>query len=569
MKKNIAIFGAGIAGLSVAHELSKFSNYKINLYEKKDQIGGLARSNRDLDGCATEYCWRVYFGFYQNLLKILKEIPLIENNKKSVLNNLAVYTHINISDSQTSFKDWLIALYKVFYGFTSCNARLDKLDNVTWWQALGASKTSSLFREIATWLGMDRYKGSFKSVVKVGMELHMLNTILSKGYKDFVTTKPTSEAWFDHWKKDLNNKKVRLNLKYQLQSLQIKDNQVYSARVMNIKSKKITSIVADEYILSLPIEALANLVEQTPQLKVGDLKNAQKLKIACYQMQLSFQLYFDRKISLGIYKKSDNNSFLLVDSPWDLIVLSYDQVYSNTKLSNKLKGVKGGWSVAACTTYTPGIVYGKPMNECSYEEITTELWAQLTNSKKLRKIIKENNTFELSKDRVIKWTPMWPTYSTDQKGKLTTTEPKFTNNAGSYALRPSYKTPFSNLYLASAYVKETIDVFSMEAAAYAGKSVAKAIEPRATPVFTKNRPALFSPFRKIDSVLYKYNFPNLNPLLVMSFIFLLLVSLVYLIFLRGSYLHSLFQGIVWNLHRNIIFLSNILRPHTRIILGLS
>ncbi|GEM_PF-1848243 len=569
MKKRIAIFGGGVGGLSVAHELSKFPEYKLNLYEKKTELGGLARSSRDLDGCVTEYCWRVYFGFYANLLKILKEIPLVEDTKKSVFDNLTVYRHINISDSSTPLKDWLLALYKIFYGFTSCDARLDKLDNTTWWQALGASKESGLFKEIGAWLGMDRYKGSFKSVVKVGMELHMLNTFFSRKYKDFVTTKSTSEAWFDNWKKALLDKKVNLNLEQELWRLQVKNNQIQAAEVMDIKSKKITRIVADKYVLSLPIEALANLVEKTPSLKVGDLNNAKKLKETCYQMQLSFQVFFDRKISLGSFDKSGkNNSFLLVDSPWDLIVLSYDQVYAGTKLSNKLPGVKGGWSVAACTTYIPGIVYKKPMDECSYQEIITELWAQLTESKELRKIVKENNTFELSKDRVIKWSPMWPTYSTDQKGRLTTTEPKFTNNAGSYALRPSYKTPFNNLYIASAYVKETIDVFSMEAAAYAGKSVAKEIETRATPVFTKSRPPIFSPFRKIDAVLYKYNFPNMYPLLVLSFMFFLITLLIYFIFSRWGQLPIQFQGIVWNLQKNFNLLSNIFRLHGRIIPGL-
>lgn len=36
----IAIFGGGIGGLTVAHELSKYNNYDIKIFERNDDIGG-------------------------------------------------------------------------------------------------------------------------------------------------------------------------------------------------------------------------------------------------------------------------------------------------------------------------------------------------------------------------------------------------------------------------------------------------------------------------------------------------------------------------------------------------
>ena len=44
-KYDIVIFGAGIAGLTVAHELSKY-NLKIAIVEKEDIVGGMARTSR-------------------------------------------------------------------------------------------------------------------------------------------------------------------------------------------------------------------------------------------------------------------------------------------------------------------------------------------------------------------------------------------------------------------------------------------------------------------------------------------------------------------------------------------
>ena len=97
----IAIFGGGVGGCTVAHELSKIPNYDINIYEKKNEIGGLARSSRDSDLCATEYCWRMFFHPYHNVFKIMSEIPLIEDPNKTVLNNLTTSSGTNISDKKT------------------------------------------------------------------------------------------------------------------------------------------------------------------------------------------------------------------------------------------------------------------------------------------------------------------------------------------------------------------------------------------------------------------------------------------------------------------------------------
>lgn len=41
----VAVYGAGIAGLTVAHELSRL-NYKVSVYEANPEAGGFFRSAR-------------------------------------------------------------------------------------------------------------------------------------------------------------------------------------------------------------------------------------------------------------------------------------------------------------------------------------------------------------------------------------------------------------------------------------------------------------------------------------------------------------------------------------------
>ncbi len=479
----IVIFGAGIGGLTVAHQIIRNNpGAEITIYEKRDVVGGMARSSYN-NGYPTEYCWRVVFGFYENMFNILKEIP---NTAP-----LTPYKHINIYDTPTKFSDKLKVYKSVLGGVTSCDERLNDYDNLTWWNAIGTTSQSNIYREIGGWLGMDRYNGSYNSVIRVGMEQNIIQSIINPCYKDYVFTKPTSDAWFDPWVIDLKSRGVKFQFGESLQAID-KDRAIVSNKV----------VTADKFVLAVPVDVLA---------KLGLVESANELVAKSMHMQLSFQVFFNQEISLG-----EKNAFLLIDSPWDLIVLSYDSIYPN-------KTFKGGWSIAVTTAYIDGIVFGKPFEKCSYEEIIKEIYAQLTNSKKLQELIsKNNNGVTLNSNIIVHWAPMWPSFSY-KNGRLTTDEPKFTNNAGSLKLRPSFKLG-KNLYLATAYIKETIDIYSMEGACIAGKYVAADIlnNVKLAPTMPR-RPIIFAPFRMIDKVCYCLNLPNLS----IFVIFLLIVIILY------------------------------------------
>lgn len=514
--KKIAIFGAGVGGMSTAHELSKLGNYKIDIYEKKDIVGGLARSRRDQKGCATEYCWRVFFGFYNNLLRIMSEIK--DNDNNNLLKYLTKYKHVNVSDTDLTLKDKLILGNNILYGLTSSDKRLKDLDNTTWLSSLGVEK-SNVLQEIGPWLGMDRNNGSYNSVIRVGMEMQIYQTYTNSNYNDYITTRPTSEALFDPWMKNLISSGVDFHLNNELVNLDFNNNKITSAYIRD-SNNNIKKIEADYFIFSIPIEVLAKLVETIPELNKHSLKNSIKLRDTCLHTQLSFQVYFNKPIKM----KDNGNAFLIVDSVWDLIVLCYDQAYVDTEICYKIPNAKGAWSIAVCTAYTKGIVYNKPFNECSYEEIITEIWAQIMKSKTLKEYIKENNDFELSDNLIIRWAPIWPTFEYID-GKQQTNEPKFTNNAGSLELRPNIKTHIDNLFIATGYAKESIDIFSMEAAAISGIYAANLIDNRINKPKMLERPLPFYPFRKLDELFYLLDIPNLNPVLFI----LAIVLVIYLI----------------------------------------
>src|SRR5689334_15501308 len=78
MMKTIAIFGAGIAGLSAAHELSRLG-YSVSVYESTGEPGGFFRSSRaSKDNMPSEYSWHGMGPWYHNAFDIMRKIPFSE-----------------------------------------------------------------------------------------------------------------------------------------------------------------------------------------------------------------------------------------------------------------------------------------------------------------------------------------------------------------------------------------------------------------------------------------------------------------------------------------------------------
>ncbi len=75
MKVNI--YGCGLAGLTVAHELVE-KGFQVEIFEKAPIGGGMARSFRYSNDVPTEHSMRAYGPFYKNVFDIMKRIPVKE-----------------------------------------------------------------------------------------------------------------------------------------------------------------------------------------------------------------------------------------------------------------------------------------------------------------------------------------------------------------------------------------------------------------------------------------------------------------------------------------------------------
>jgi uncharacterized protein with NAD-binding domain and iron-sulfur cluster len=135
--KSIVIFGAGIAGLSAAHELVQLG-YSVSVYEAIDQPGGFFRSSRlSTDNMPSEYSWHGMGPWYHNTFDLMPKIPFSE---KGNIYDLALSRPINFgifpdTDKAQFFDEGLKSIPKMF--------RMSKLEFIKWFYLMLKTWTSN------------------------------------------------------------------------------------------------------------------------------------------------------------------------------------------------------------------------------------------------------------------------------------------------------------------------------------------------------------------------------------------------------------------------------------------
>ena len=80
-RARVAVFGGGVAGLSVAHELAETGRFDVTVFEGRalggaPEFGGKARSFRNDAGFAGEHGFRFFPGFYRHVTGMMARIPV-------------------------------------------------------------------------------------------------------------------------------------------------------------------------------------------------------------------------------------------------------------------------------------------------------------------------------------------------------------------------------------------------------------------------------------------------------------------------------------------------------------
>lgn len=513
-KQKVAIFGGGIAGLTLAHELSKTNEYEIEIYERNTELGGQARSKITQDGEHSEYCWHaVGAQGYVNFLKLLKEIqddkgqllinklkPLkhfiyagegrpayVEYNRAFLTgsNDEFIYGLEHLTHKRLSIKDKLSLMWLSFRAKSMCQERLKEYDYITWSEYTKHFKQHIrrwILDSTAIYLGMDYSKLNAHTMIHLLRQNKLCYILNSEQYTFYSFNGPMNRTFFDPWGDQLIKRGVKINTSTFLSGLTLtNDGAIKNATIGKNRGKFLVNEVvnADYYINAMDVSGFSKVAP--PQL----VERFNKLSELGNQIQTQVIYYIPYKLDLP-----EGTILTFHDSEWFIMARVEGGLWNTSNYDILACGI-GIWDRAS--NYAPKALH------CTRDELAEECWRQIYIA----------SSYDKLKDKLPQETPEWNIWDSFEfeDNKMNTYEPKFSNNTGTLHLRleQSADKNIPNLYhCGSAQCATKKNIFNMESAVEAGKNTAYEI------LYEKNRnvndyeePSLFIKVcRFIDHILW-------------------------------------------------------------------
>ena len=513
---DIIIFGGGIAGLTLSHELVK-RGFNILIVEKDTIFGGMAHSNIELNNIPSEHSWRGYAPFYKNTFQLLKEIPYYNT---TVFNNLSVpiefyllYDEIKSYKSTLSIMDKFILYYiGIIYLLADERRKYYYTYNIE--PFLKKHLSSDGYNFIINYVTGPGY-GMNKNEISLGHLMHF--PIIAYTHKNrhthshsnlkekhhsyggwHVMNGPTNDVWIDPWVDYLKTKGVHFMDNTKLIKLNYRNNRIISADVRN-KNGFIQTLKAKEYILAM------NPYNTLTIFKNSDMNylynNFYLLTRNTKSKQISFRIGIDKKINYPI----KNIAFVMNDSEFNITW------YPQEKHWKTKPNIKSLWSGTIIDFEKNGKLFNKNAELLNEEQLEKEIIYQILRSKSFQQLIYDNNHFYITKED-IDYIEIWHEWDF-MNGKQESKNKKWVNNIYNEQYRPSQLTSFENLYLSGAHTKTTINIWSMEGAVESGKITTNLILDKYNKKKIKHYKHIDSPFiriiQKIDNIFYNIHLPSI------------------------------------------------------------
>lgn len=544
--KSVAVFGAGIAGLTAAHELVD-RGYSVTVYERK-ALGGKARSipvpNSGTTPLPAEHGFRFFPGFYRNVTDTMRRIPFPGNSNGTWenLTRATSYLHSGMGRSDltvplpfplptvpnpitpkafiesvtTVFETlyrlpvWeaLYAAQKLAVYVTSSNDRkLGQWENMTWEDYIGANRRSKeynryladgIIRNLAASKSRDASAHSIGLVGEASVWSILLlgNDHDWKGF-DRVLNGPTSSQWLDPWVEHLRDQGVTFRVGQTLAGFTPNGKHIEHATVVNASGMP-SQVVADWYVSAVPCEKLAavltsEMLEADPQLA----------NIAQLRTEWMNGLMFYLKERVDVTKGHVN----YVDSGWAITSISEEQFWKRSLTTYGDGTVKECLSAIISDWSTPGNFNGKSARDCVPEEIAKEAWAQI------KAHLNDTDTV-VDDDMVHSWF-LDPAIIDSGTPDVRNDEPLFIQDPGSWNRRPTAVTGIDNLFLAGEWIKTDQNVTTMEGANEGGRYAANGVlqasgyNGEMVKIVELFQAPWWAPFKAADRARYRAGLPHI------------------------------------------------------------
>ncbi|MDP1978306.1 FAD-dependent oxidoreductase [Undibacterium sp.] len=534
----VLIAGAGIAGLTAAHELAE-RGYLVTVVEALAAPGGKSRSI-PVEGSATagqqelpgEHGFRFFPGFYRHIPDTMARIPcvLADGSYGSVADNLAHTTRTlalskkgrwevpnQLRSSSRDAASLLSFLYDLFVGsgvdvpredmlhyvrcvFTmltsSDERRFGEFENISAWDYFQAPSRSEAYQKYVinavtrTLVACRAADMSARSNVVVGIQL------LSDIYRscaDRVLNGPTSEVWIAPWVTHLQHLGVEF-----IQGVSV-ENVLWdgdAARALQLSDG--TELAADHFILALPLEALQSISNEEMLARAPSLARLDELKT---EWMNGILFYLGQDIELN------HGHTIFLDAPWALTSLCQQRFWPRGLKQYSDGTVRGILSVCISDFDAPGEYIRKPAKDCTPAEIQEEVWQQILAhlAPADRAELEAAVVIACSIDPSLRWT---------EQG-MQNDAPLFVNTAGSWAARPEVDIGISNLFVSGDFVRTATDVATMESANESARhAVNRILDLTASSaarcqLFPLEEPTALTPLKVIDRLRFEAGLPHL------------------------------------------------------------
>ncbi|MPY26578.1 NAD(P)/FAD-dependent oxidoreductase [Shewanella sp. YLB-07] len=383
---HIAVIGAGISGLTIAHQCIK-QGYRVSVYEKESSAGGKCIGHV-IDGKVHELTHRQIFSKNKCLLSLLKDIP---TETGTCLDHIhpqnKVQFHWAKTDKTMQFQrsyfstieKWIDnakSAYSMLYAKVS-------LHDIYWFkrQALSAEindsyihipvseyfqygkrpQLANFLRPMLTaWIGATDDTPAISVLDLLRNKEGTFHPDHPHGYS-LGFTAPISQSVIEPWYQYLKTLGVKFNFNHEVGN--ILENEEIPANA-NIWLNNGEKLQADYFVLAIP----AHVIQQKLSSKFSG-------NLALHQVfSHGFQLHFNQ-LPEALKEKTVG---IVIDSPWGL---SYCITYPECKeQQSRLVCL----SITATNMDTArGSVYDKPLFLCTQEETLIELSSQLTGNTQL------------------------------------------------------------------------------------------------------------------------------------------------------------------------------------------
>jgi uncharacterized protein with NAD-binding domain and iron-sulfur cluster len=538
----VIVLGGGVGGMTAAHELAQ-RGFRVTVYELREVPGGKARSipvrgsgvggRADLPG---EHGFRFFPGFYQHLPDTMARIPY-RGQAGGVFDNLEpttraafvregqlpivipevfprsvgeVFGTIALALGDRTGLSWSDIAYfvsRIALLLSSCEQRrFGEWENVDWWDFIDAGGRCSAYQSLLAdgmtrrLVGAQANQASTRSIGYVMIAL-MQSVMVPGGELDRVLNGPTSEVWISPWLDHLRSLGVDYHLSAAVCAINCREKRITGVDISEAGRK--TTETADYYVSALPVEIMRDLV--TPEMASAEpaLGEIHRLNLV-WMNGMQFYLANDVPIVHGHVTYND--------APFALTSISQRQFWPDVDFAQLGDGrVKGILSVDISDWDTPGILYGKPANQLTPEEIKDEVWAQM------KAHLNQYGQVRLKDSDLRTWFLDPDILGPNRGVKDVNLEPTLVNTAGSWAWRPEAVTGIDNLFLASDYIRSNTDLASMEGANEAARRAVNGIIGRSGFGGDECRiwqlPGLpgFGPLRAVDELRLRLGLRNLRP----------------------------------------------------------